>query len=86
MAESEKPKVVHIRGEPVTDIRVPDPDVIAKLEYLLEQAKSGEITGICGVMHYYDSTTGRFYKGIVSYAVVGRLETVKLSILEDLGA
>lgn len=79
-------KIVGLRGQEIADPRVPDRNVIAVAEDLLERARSGEINGIVAVMQYYDTATGMQRAGTVSWSMVGRLEQAKAGLVESLSA
>lgn len=79
-------KVVDMTGCPA-DIRVPgtaDPNVVEALERLLEMARSGEINSVCAVYAYHDGATNGFLHGYITYSLVGRLEDIKMGMVEKL--
>lgn len=61
----------------------PHPMVVETLERLMDRAKAGEIIGIATVFITRDATGGMM-AGMASYGMVGRLEDVKLQLLEEL--
>lgn len=73
-APSIENNVVHIRGDyPIAHPGHPDPSVIESLEFLLERAKGGEITGIIWAAHYYDGEGTSHIAGMISRSTVGHL-------------
>lgn len=75
----------------VTDIKttVPNPVLVERCKTLLEDAESGEIQGIVGVVVYDSSITSEFWvpapKGyhlnLVSDRIVGCIERIKYQLL-----
>lgn len=81
----DKSNVVGLRGAPViTPERKPDPNVVSHVKRLLEQAESGEITGISYVMHHHDTATSRGMAGLQSYSMAGRCHQLIHEIVEAL--
>jgi hypothetical protein len=80
-------KVVSItgKGDPVKDLRKVDQHVVKMLEGLLALAETGELVGFSAVVEYHTALTQPFKVGIVSHAMIGRWEALKLKIIEDLG-
>lgn len=57
---SDAPKIVSLRGDPISQPGVSIPAVVSSLEELLEMARSGEIKGIAiAVLHADDATSMR---------------------------
>jgi hypothetical protein len=77
-------EVVGIKGQPVVDPRQPDENAIAGAEWLLEQCKSGEVSGFAIVVGYSDSATGKMKAGVMTVSMLGRLEIMKMDIVQDL--
>jgi hypothetical protein len=77
-------KVVGLRGQAVIDERKPNPDVVDMCEKLLEQAVSGEITGVIIVKHYFDQANGLTKAGYLSYGSVGQLHRASKLLLDEL--
>lgn len=68
-------EVVRLRGssEPVRHPGNPDPDVVHRLEELLEMARAGELNGIAYALHYFDDASVSQYIGELSIKTVGAL-------------
>lgn len=64
-------------GEPV-------PSVVAALESILEKARAGEAVGIAVVYCYADGATGGVVTGRLTYSLIGRMEEVKLEMLDEM--
>ena len=77
-------EVVGIRGDVVPFEYTPDPNVIAHLEWMLEAAKSGQLTGIAAVYQWEDKTAGYRRAGLISYRMIGILESMKTHMIKDL--
>jgi hypothetical protein len=76
--------VVSLHGNEVLGQKKPNRDLIEKLEWLLEAARSGEVQGMIGVYLFDDGSTGWFRVGAHTYSQVGRLEQVKRDALAAL--
>jgi hypothetical protein len=63
-------EVVSIHGGPL-DLRKASNNVVTLLEEKLEQAKSGEITGIAMAFTYFDRSSGHRRCGFVDTQLVG---------------
>jgi hypothetical protein len=81
---STESKVVGLRGQAVIDKRKPNQDVVDICEKLLEQARSGEITGVIIVKHYFDEAGGLNKAGYLSYSSVGQLQRASKLLLDEL--
>ena len=77
--------VVGLRGRDVFTAGEPREDVIQLAEWLLEAAKAGEVVGLHTVFVYRDECTGARQAGWESYAVAGRLDSLKMAVIESLG-
>jgi hypothetical protein len=75
-------KVVGLRGRVVTETREPNDAAIREAEGLLERCRSGEVCGFVAVVQYFDNSAGQMQAGLMGYSTVGRLEGLKLEILE----
>ena len=69
----------------VLESRVVNPGVVEALETALEMARSGEMRGVALVYAYPDGATGVMRRGAQTYSMVGRIDAMKLAILNDLG-
>jgi len=69
---------------PATTSAPPVPSVITAMEELLRQARAGEIVGMVTVTLTHDYATSGAMAGMMNYSLVGRLEHVKISLLEDM--
>lgn len=69
-------------------IQVPEreanPDVVALLEEMLTQAKSGELVGFSGAMLYYDGPAARRRAGLASYALIGATQSAVQIMIEEM--
>jgi hypothetical protein len=77
-------KVVGLRGQPIIDRREPVKAVIDIAEDIAERARNGEIKGIAVAYIYSDEGTGCQLGGEVSYGTMGRLDSLKVDILNEL--
>lgn len=77
-------EIVSLKGLPIKGELKSDPYVIAELEDMLDLAKSGKLVGIAVALEYFDAETGQRKVGVVSHAMIGRMEFLKARILEDL--
>lgn len=77
--------VVGLRGEAVPKAtHEPRKDVVERLEWLLEAAKSGEIIGLAAVYVFRDEAAGQGVSGWRNYSMIGRLADLQRRILLDL--
>jgi len=61
----------------------PDRKVIEQLEVALERARKGYIQGVIMVTDEQDGSTGTMRMGVMSYAMVGRLnELIRNTLIE----
>jgi hypothetical protein len=60
----------------------PAPEVVALAEKLLELARSGEIIGLIAVYLHSDMATDAAMDGQMQMNMVGRVEAVKMQLLE----
>lgn len=74
------------------DNRKPDPEFISRVEKLLEDAKSGEVTGFVGVVMFHeglidylwhDSIKLRPDSSVVGDRVIGALERLKFILMAE---
>lgn len=78
-------KVVDINGGPVIGAGRPSESLIKQLEWLLEAAMSGEVTGIAYALTYRDQTVSFGIDGIVlNYSTIGALEAAKARVTESM--
>ncbi len=85
MTETEKAKVVSLRGEAYGQPGEVNAFVVKELEWLLEAAKAGQVNGLAFVSHWADkSGVGHCHAGHVSYSMVGKLELLKSQMLRTL--
>ncbi len=81
-AGSDDRKVISLRGDPIASRGEPHAGLIARLETLLEQARSGEICGIAFALDYQDGGYSWGCDGAINRAkVIGALEAVKAHIV-----
>ena len=67
-------EVRRLRGnEEVFHPGKPNKDVVVELEALLEQARSGEITGFAAAYMYFDGAAGTVSAGSIHRSIVGNL-------------
>ena len=67
-------EVVGLKGEVVDDRKV-NQDLVEMLELLTEQARSGEINNLWGVIQFHDgATASRWSAGSLSIAMLGRMQ------------
>lgn len=77
-------KVVSLKGDPIKAPGTPNENVIKVLEWALEAAKSGEVTGIAIVYNYHDSCTAHQHVGGISRSMLGAIEIMKTKMIRDL--
>lgn len=78
-------KVVSLNpGVPIRDVRKVDENVVQVLEKALEEAKAGELVGVCMAKVYYDMQTHQASSGVVNYATIGRLYVLIDRVASDL--
>lgn len=78
-------KVVSLKPDvPIKDIRQADPNVIEILETALEEAKSGEVTGVAIAKIYFDMQSHQNRAGVMTWAMVGRLQGMVDGVIRDL--
>lgn len=74
------------------ETRRPDPELVQRLEMLLEDAKRGEVVGFCGVLLFhegqadyawFDARLPGWDSSVVSDRVIGALERMKFLLLSE---
>lgn len=77
--------VYHLRsGHAIAAPGQPDPAVVKELEDLLQQAKSGEISGLAWAATHPAEISSNHYVGMTSRGMVGGLFSVMRRISEEL--
>ena len=76
--------VFGMHGAPIITPGTVLPEIVECLEDLLMRAKAGEIQCFCYAYVYGDGATGAGRRGLPSYSLIGRLEEVKINILQAL--
>lgn len=64
-------KILSLRGHAIPQPNEPNAQVVASLERLLEQARSGEVFGVAWVMTWPDGAVGRQRVGGISVSMLG---------------
>lgn len=80
-------EIFNLQGEPMPIMENPGepvPSVVAALEGLLEKARAGQAVGIVTVYCYPDGATGGIIMGRLTYSMLGRLEELKMDVLDEL--
>lgn len=78
-------KVVSLQpGVPIKDVRNVDDTVVETLEKALEEARAGELTGIAIAKVYFDLQTHQHRTGVMTWAMVGRLQGLVDGVIKDL--
>ena len=80
-------EIFNLQGEPMPIMENPGepvPSVVDALEKLLEKARAGEAVGLAAIYCYADGATGGFVTGRLTYSLIGRMEEVKMDILDEL--
>lgn len=76
--------VVSMSGDPIP-VGEPDPELIAEIEYLLDQAKSGQIiTATWAALHSDGSTARGFCGGWFSMSLVGQMVALQNDVLRQM--
>ena len=71
-------------GETILNERGVNDDCVTSLEGLLQKAKDGEITGICGAVQYVDHSTGTVMAGFTwNSALIGCLMRMVYSLSQE---
>lgn len=76
-------KVVSLRGEPIIQPGVIQPDLIGALEELLEAAKAGELAGFSAALLYKDDCTSFRINGRRNRGLLGCVEMMKFALLQE---
>ena len=77
--------VIGIHGNKVLHSKEPNEETVKCLEYLLEQAKSGEIVGVAAITCFYDDCSGEHAAGqILSYRSIGSLDCLKHKLIHQM--
>lgn len=77
-------KVVSLTGDPIAQPGEAVASVVQELEWLLEAAKSGEITGLAAAWLWRDGSAGHGFKGVCAYSQIGRLVSLQSAMVEEL--
>lgn len=80
-------EIYNLDGEPMPILENPGepvPSVVEAIEKLLEKARAGEAVGLVAVYCYSDGATGGYVTGRMTYSLIGRMEDLKLDILDEL--
>ena len=77
-------EVVGLYDSTIPESGEPVPAVIEQLEWILDRAKAGEITGVAIALHFRDNCTNRAFCGVLSYSLVGRLSELQGLLLKSL--
>lgn len=78
-------KVVSLKGEPIRSPGEPQPDLIARLERMLEMARAGEISGGAFVYEFRDEGYSCGYAGSFNRPrIIGGLEELKFILVRKL--
>lgn len=76
--------VVSLNGEPVPALAEPIEAVVKCLEEYLALARSGQIQGLQIVAVGHDKHTYANFEGLVTYAMVGRMQAVSAHMCDFL--
>jgi len=76
--------IVGIFGAPVPEAGKPSPALVARLEELLEQARSGEIQGLAGAALFRDGATVVVSAGLANRTLVGTLAIAQTRVVQDI--
>lgn len=81
-------EIYSLSGDPIPEERVTPgeahPLVVEALEKLLERARSGDMRGFACIYLYGDMATGGVLAGTRSFSLIGRMEDIKMEILDEL--
>lgn len=77
----------------VSEIKIvePNPDLVTRCKSLLEDAESGELQGICGVVIYENGNSSEFWVAapkdyhvnLISDRIIGCIERIKYQLLSN---
>jgi len=77
-------KVFALSGCPIASPGSPNESVVKCLEEILEQARSGEVSGIAVALQHGDgSTSTRLHGYLAHHATMGAVEYLKHRLLSD---
>jgi hypothetical protein len=76
-------KIVSLRNTPIPEPGQPVPEVIARLEELLQLARDGEIHGIAIAIAFPGNVTSWSITGSRPRSLLGTLELLKFDICKD---
>lgn len=77
-------KIVSIRsGEPIIQKGEPHPDVIERLEKLLEAAKSGELSGVVCITLFKDDCTNYHIAGRRTRGQLGTIYMAAFALMDE---
>ncbi len=77
-------KVLGLDGQPSIAAREVDEQLVAGLEELLEQAKSGEVQGVAYAATFWDKTASGRTLGVANVTTVGRLSGMASVLYMDI--
>lgn len=76
--------VVGLNGAPVPRAGEPRPEVVERLERLLEMARSGEIQGVGAAVLYRDDSTQVFAVGLATRGMLGAVTMLQIDVAHSL--
>jgi hypothetical protein len=77
-------EIVSIRsGEPIIQKGEPDPEVVERLEKLLEAAKSGQLSGIVTIALYSDDCTNYWVSGRRTRGLLGAVTMAAHGMMDE---
>ena len=78
--------IVNLKGEVAIQSRQPNVDVVDLCLDMLEMARSGELQGVCGGLHFADTSVGVIIVGADSLTLLGAVERAKSEMLQHWGS
>ena len=63
---------------------VPNAEVIAQIEWMLDRAQSGEIQGFAGAVTYADRTASKMASGYQNDAMIGALTRLMHTMIDGM--
>ena len=75
--------IVSMKGEPIPDPGKPVPELVEHLEKMLEQARSGEVTGITYAVLYQGDITSFCSVGRMRRSLLGSLAMLQYALCKE---
>jgi len=76
--------IVSLKGEEITPLGEPVPEVVERVEDILERAQSGNVRGLLIVELCADETCNSYYAGEINNRMMGTFERLKYRVFKAL--